>query len=221
MGGGLELFEEGPRQSKDLFNTSPSAIIENRPETDLAFLKFLQGKENVIHQLATKDLEQRELKEETRAAVLSLGNIAHRIRRAVLAEIIDRCMFLKYWSDKHVFVAESTTWDALVLRCIRIIGDLSITEETLKTFSTSVAELHAMDPQPTTWVSLAVHDIVGEEGHGDYVAGALEHHRQMSGDAAAHLNLTADNTFRTPWMAAKLLSKDKDIARVSAKALLS
>ena len=219
--GGLALFAEGSRRYQDLFNTKPSAIIENRPETDLAFLKFLKCQEHALHQLATKDLEQRELKEETRAAVLSLGNIAHRIRRTILAEVLDRCMFLKYWSDKHACVASNTTWDALVLRCTRIIADLDITETILTTFNTTQDELHAMDPRPTTWVSLAVHDIVGEEGHGDHIAEALEFHRQISGHAAAHLNLTSDNTFRTPWMAAKLLSKDKDLARDAAKALLA
>ena len=38
---------------------------------------------------------------------------------------------------------------------------------------------------------------------------SLDFHRIVSDQAAAHLHLLADNTFRTPWMAAKLLSKDK------------
>ena len=46
--GGLGLFKDGSRKCKDIFSTSPSAIIKNRPETDLNFLEFLQGKRSHI-----------------------------------------------------------------------------------------------------------------------------------------------------------------------------
>ena len=49
--------------------------MDNRPATDLEFLKFLEGKEHHLHTLATKDLEQQTLKAETREAILELGNI--------------------------------------------------------------------------------------------------------------------------------------------------
>ena len=98
--------------------------------------------------------------------------------------------------------------------------DLDITPETLQAFSTTEDELNAMDPRPMTWVSLAVRCVVGAEDHGEYIADAIDFHRRTSGQAAAHLSLTADNTFRTPWLAAKLLAKDRGLARDSAKVLL-
>ena len=57
--------------------------------------------------------------------------------------------------------------------------------------------------------------VVGEE---DLVAerlpeSLLDFHRRVADQAAAHLSLLGDNTFRTPWLAAKLLSKDRIIAR--------
>ena len=58
-------------------------------------------------------------------------------------------------------------------------------------------------------------DIVAE-----HLQEALQFHRSVSGPAAAHLGLLAYNTFRTPWLAAKLLSKDKNLARDAARALL-
>ena len=63
--------------------------------------------------------------------------------------------------------------------------------------------------------------VVGEE---DLVAErlqvALDFHRSVSDQATAHLNLLHDNTFKTPWLAAKLLSTDKALAKSSAAALV-
>ena len=53
--GGLGLFNEGSLRCKEVFGRSPSAIIENRPETDLNFLKLLEDKEHLLLTLATKD----------------------------------------------------------------------------------------------------------------------------------------------------------------------
>ena len=67
---------------------------------------------------------------------------------------------------------------------------------------------------------LAVVQVVGEE---DLVAErlqkALDFHRSVSDQAVAHLNLLHDNTFRTPWLVAKLLSSDKALAKSSAAPL--
>jgi hypothetical protein len=75
--------------------------------------------------------------------------------------------------------------------------------------------------RPKTWVHLVVLQVVGEE---DLVAErlqvALEFHRSVSDQAVAHLNLLHDNTFRTPWLAAKLLSTDKALAKSSTDALV-
>ena len=49
---------------------------------------------------------------------------------------------------------------------------------------------------------------------------ALGFHRSVSDQAAAHLNLLRDNTFKTPWLAAKLLSTDNALAKSSTAALV-
>ena len=79
--GGLGLFSDRSQQCKNLFGKSPSVIIGTRPDTDLNFLKFLEGKEHLLHRLAVKDLEQRSLSDETQAAILNLGDISKRIGR--------------------------------------------------------------------------------------------------------------------------------------------
>ena len=77
-----------------------------------------------------------------------------------------------------------------------------------------------MQPMPETWVSLMVGTLVGEENLGDFLPEAERFHLQCSGAAAAHLNLVANNTFRTPWLAAKLLLTDPPAARDAAGALV-
>ena len=219
--GGLGIFKDGSRACKEVFGNSPSAIIQNRPETDLNFLKFLQGKEHILHRLATKDLEQRALSADTRAAVASLGNIDLRIRRRVLLEILERCMYLYFWNGKHKVVASSTSWDALVQKAVSLILDLECTPRTLEKFNMTVETFQAMDEQPKTWVELAVLEVVGEQDLvADKLKEALDAHRLVSDQAAAHLNLLLENTFRTPWLAAKLLSQDATLARDSAASLV-
>ena len=62
--------------------------------------------------------------------------------------------------------------------------------------------------------------VVGEaELVAEHLPEALDFHRQVSDQAAAHLNLLADNTWRTPWMDAKILSNDVKLAQNAAMAL--
>ena len=90
--GGLGLFKDGSQKCQEIFKQAPGTIITTRPETDLAFLKLLRGKEHVLHQLAVKDLEQRpKLGADTAAAVANLGDIRQRILRSILCEILERC----------------------------------------------------------------------------------------------------------------------------------
>ena len=200
---------------------TPCAIVDGRPETDLNFLKLLEGKEHLLHTMATKDLQQRDLNADTRAAILSLGDIKSRILKRILQEILERCQFLYYWSGKHPSVACETSWDELMQRAVSLILSLEITPKVMERFHMKEEHLAAMDARPKTWVDLAILQVVGEQ---DLVAErlheSLEFHRTVSDQAAAHLGLLADNTFRTPWLAAKTLSKDRIIARDAACSLV-
>ena len=219
--GGLELFREGSHECKQIFGISPSAIVETRPETDLNFLKLLEGKEHLLHMMATKDLEQRTLSADTRAAILSLADISARICRRILQEILERCQFLYYWSGKNPSVACETSWEDLMARAVSLILSLDITPEVLERFRVQESTLEAMVNRPKTWVDLAVLQVVGEEALvAERLQESLDFHRTVTDQAAAHLHLLADNTFRTPWLAAKLLSKDKDVARDAACSLV-
>ena len=102
-----------------------------------------------------------------------------------------------------------------------LILSLEITPLVLEKFKMSESDLDDLEPKPRTWVELAVFQTVGGMDEvPDYLAEALEFHKTVTDRAAAHLNLVGDNTFRTTWLAAKLLSKDPALARDAACSLL-
>ena len=219
--GGLGLFSDGSQQCKDIFGLSPSAIVDNRPETDLNLLKLLDGREHILHKLAVEDLQHRSLSAETKAAILNLGDMTNRIRRRLLQEILERCLYLYYWTGKHPTVTTTTSWDTMLQIAVSIILSLEITPEVLKRFKTTQEDLQDLTPRPRTWVELAVLQVVGDEvAVAERLQEALEFHKTCSEQAAAHLNLVGDNTYRTPWLAAKLLSTEKVLARDAAAALV-
>ena len=130
-------------------------------------------------------------------------------------------MFLVYYNHKHPSVASSTSWDVLMQRAVSEILNLDITEKALERFALTEETLGEMEERPKSWVALAVLQVMGEERLvGENLQQALDFHRLVSDQAAAHLNLLFDNTYRTPWLAAKLLSKDKDLAQNSAALLV-
>ena len=67
------------------------------------------------------------------------------------------------------------------------------------------------------WVAL--HVVGVEDLTMTYLEEAIDFHRTTTPRAAGHLVLLGDNTFRTPWTAAKLLSTDPGIARAAAREL--
>ena len=141
--GGLDLFRDGTRDCKKIFGNSPSAIVLTRPETDLNFLRFLAGKEHILHQLAKRDLEQRtSLGQDVVTAVENLGDIGNRIRRSILCEILERCMFLAHWSGKHAMVAATASWEALLGEATTTIMDLGLTPVVLERLQSTAEDSH-------------------------------------------------------------------------------
>ena len=67
------LFREGSEACKAVFGTSLASIVDGRPESDLSFLKFLRGREHVLHQACQRAVEERGLSSDTEAAVGILG----------------------------------------------------------------------------------------------------------------------------------------------------
>ena len=152
---------------------------------------------------------------------MGLAGIRNRISRRVLQEILERCQYLYYWSGKHRSVACERSWDDLMQTGVSLILSHEITAKVLERFQLTAENLAAMTARPKTWVSLAILQVVGEEDLvADHLPESLDFHRAVSDQAASHLHLLFDNALRTPWLAAKLLSKDKVLARDSASELV-
>ena len=126
-----------------------------------------------------------------------------------------------YHNQKHPMAAAKMSWDELLKLAAAEILNLDISPLVLKRFGLTERAFEDLTERPKTWVDLAALQVVGEQ---DLVAekleSALAFHRSVSDNAAAHLNLLLENTFRTPWLAAKLLSTNKDLAQDAAKALV-
>jgi hypothetical protein len=166
-------------------------------------------------------LEERNLAADSRAAIDNLGQIRQRMRRRVLQEILERCLYLLYFNSKHPVVAPESTWDSLLQKAVHLILGLDITPSVLGKFKVSESDLDDLEPKPKTWVELAILQAIGDMDQvPDYLPEALAFHRAVTDRAAAHLNLVADNTYRTTWLAAKLLSKDATLARDAACSLV-
>ena len=143
--------------------------------------------------MATKDPEQRSLGADARAATLNLGDTKSRIRRRVLQETLEKCMFLLHWAGQHPTVTCDTTWDQLMQKAVNSILSLEITTQALERFKLSDPDLEGMDARPKTWVDLAVLQVVGgQDLMAKRLLEALEFHRSVSDQAAAHLNLLVD-----------------------------
>ena len=67
------LFRDTSQKCKDLFGKRPSAIIVTKPKHTSSSSKLLEGKERSLRKLAIRDMEQRSLGAETRAAILNIG----------------------------------------------------------------------------------------------------------------------------------------------------
>jgi len=220
--GGLALFREGSQACKDVFGTSPGPVVDGRPESDLAFLQILKGKEVTLHKLCLRDLEQRpSLCPTTATAVRDLGSTLQRLQRVVLAEIVERALFLARWNSRHQHLIECTSWEELLKTATDKILDLTLTLETATKMGYTEQQLRALAPPPTTWVELAALETLGDASLvPEHLVGLLEFHRTVASKAAAHLALISENVLRTTWQAARLLVKTPRDAQDAAKALL-
>ena len=117
-------------------------------------------------------------------------------------------MFLLHHNQKHPAVTSEDSSDELLQRTATELLNLEITPLVLQRFKVAEEDLDAMAERPKTWVEPAVLQIVGEQDlAAERLQGALEFHKSVTDQAAGHLNLLNDNTFRTPWLAAKFLSR--------------
>ena len=104
-----------------------------------------------------------------------------------------------YYNQKHPNVACSTSWDELLHRAVAHILSLDITDQALANLGFQGGALEALANRPKSWVELAVLQVVRDESLvSENLPDALDFHRSVTDQAAAHLNLLCENTYRTP-----------------------
>ena len=84
-----------------------------------------------LHRVAQRDVADRGLSSDTKAAVSLMGSHAGRAQRSVVAEMLGRALFLHKWVNKHPHIAGYTTLAELTDRAKGILQDLSLDDRTL------------------------------------------------------------------------------------------
>lgn len=218
--GGLALFAESSEACRRIFGKSPSKITTQRPQSDMVFLQLLRGKEQILRQLCLVDVEDRNLAASTRAAVEDLGNARRNIERAILSEVLSRCMFLMHWGTCNGKIAGARSYESLMSEATGTIRDLSVADGLLERCGISDALWEQRGKPPSTWVEAFLWHLLQDESRvRDSLVESLDFHRRLTDRASAHLALAASNIMRTPWLAASLLDVEAVAAKAAAQAL--
>ena len=141
--GGLGLFREGSREFREIFSAMPGTIVEERPESVMNFLRFLRGREAALAPLAAQDVATRSLKQGAHDAAAALANVAGRVERSIMAELLHRSLHLARHGNLTRHVASHTRLADLLDNAAKVILDLLPTHTTLERFgvtSETVAE---------------------------------------------------------------------------------
>ena len=219
---GLELFGERSREYKRMFGVAPSSIVDNRPESDLNFLRFLNGKERLLYMLASRDVVDRSLAVGTQDAVEVMGSPEGRAQRRVCAEVLHRSLYLHFWVNAHNHICGVKTLEQLMDKAKSIMQDVSLDAETMERMGCSDAMLAREGwARPTTWVDLAALLEFGDEACARAALPSVYAlHGNLVARGTAHLALVVDNITRTSWMAGAVLHEDPMRAKTSAIGLL-
>ena len=219
---GLGLFGERSLEFKRIFGAAPRAIIENRPESDLNFLRFLNGRERTLHMLASRDVSDRSLAAATQDAVEVMASHEGRAQRRVCAEVLHRSLYLHFWVNAHNHICGVKTLDELMDQAKSIIQGVSLDADTMKRLGCSDGMIALKGwERPSTWVELAaLLEYEDEALARAALPSVYALHANLVARGTSHLALVVDNVKRTSWMAGALLHEDPVRAQTAATGLL-
>ena len=219
---GLGLFGERSLEFKHVFGVAPRAIVDNRPESDKNFLRFLNGRERTLYMVACRDVSDRSLAAGTQEAVDVMASHEGRAQRRVCAEVLHRSLYLHYWVNNHNRICGVETLDDLTDRAKSLIQDVSLDDETMDRLGCSDAMLARKGwARPSTWVELAaLLEYEDEALARAALPSVYALHGILVARGTAHLALVVENVKRTSWMAGALLHVDPVRAQTHAARLL-
>ena len=135
-----------------------------------------------------------------------------------------KALFLFYYIKKHSHIARHTEYVTLMERATNIITTKRLDEHVLKwmklTPEASAAAGVTRDDE-FHWIEVVLMASFTHDEIAANMEACLEFHATVSLRMATHLQLTAKNIERTPWLAAGLLSKDTTRVKVVANELVA
>ena len=191
--------------------------MQERPETDFFFLKWLveREKSTVLRRVVVHDSRNRKLTfKAAPIAFASVQSIEHTCLRPIDMSLLHRGLFLCKWCKKHVYISGKTTFDELIERASKIITTLDVDDHFLKLFGWTRADVTAKEiSADATWVEVVLRMRVDEVVANRMLPIAFEMQRHVSLRMASHLKGVAQNLRRSVWISAGM--HDHDPAQVS------
>ena len=189
--GGLGLLTEGSKEYLAIFDEMPGTIVEDRPESVMNFLRFLRNKERVLAPCAAVDVVNRDLKAGALTASAALADVAGRVKRSIMAELLYRGLHLARYGNVRENLASDSRLEDLISEASAAILDVEITEGVLERFGASRAAVEALGAR--TWVEVAArlefHATAECEAH---MAEFLAFHQRVGGRMQAHILLRGE-----------------------------
>ena len=215
--GGLGLMDPLGAAALEFFKEACTAVVDGRPESVYNILRFLGPREVVLRQGVGRDLEERNLGQDARAALAALESPHGRARRAVARELMRRCLWMHWHNLKHPHILEKTTFQRLIDTWSAKVTATEINDEVLEHLRMERAEVDALPRPPTTWMDLVVHQTIGS-GHAFNAAwqDLRECHLVTSAQAVSHLKLATSNIHRSAWILGGVICPYAEVAVESA-----
>jgi len=219
--GGLAMTTEGSALFKMVFGVAPPAIVDGRPESISIALKWLLPKETTLARLAVRDIEQRGLGADIKEAVASMTNLRDRVFRRLNLDMVERGLFMFYFSKKAKHILPDYSFDEIVEKAIGVLTDSAIDDNFLKRHC--ITDEFLMQRGWLEHSCVQVLALLGTE-EDEAAAEALmpeaaEYHLRVLSRMASHVQLNAANIGRSTWLFGQLLSTRPAVAREAASKL--
>lgn len=139
--------------------------------------------------------------------------------------LLKKALFLYYFIKEKGTIALHADFTELMARATSIITSKRMDVHVAKWIRMTPEELAyglIRDGSECTWVELALMTVptFGQTDVQEHLQSALDMHMLVAGRMATHLQLSAQNIDRTPWLAARLLSREPAKVQEGANALL-
>jgi hypothetical protein len=205
--GGLNMHKEDSPPFKKLFSSAPPALMDQRPECYVDFLKWLVPRQSELAKLAVVDFATRDLhKKQFTEALASLQSQDDCVYRCLDMVLLARGLYMQYAMQKNSFIVDSTrTLQELINNARDLILSMRVDDEFLDCICVSKQELAdsgfvetAEGHQSMTWVEVAImlapgHILMTSALCDQMLQAGLKYHTEVAKRMATHLQLTASN----------------------------